>query len=186
MALKTENRWKQQIIERLWAKITCHFDWNYVQEIFKYVRIHPNFTSQLVLCKKMFLCCFFPKTTEKRLGKQAQKSAPLPPQCPPLCSLDTLCCTGCPYLVHPNSAFFQEEGAMGERGGGGGGWVGRENCRPFLSSLFYLLSRKKQHRNICSHRLPKFGWILTYLKIQSKVIFLPAWKKWMKSTGSTV
>ena len=27
-------------------------------EIFKYVRIHPNFASQPVWCEKMFLCCF--------------------------------------------------------------------------------------------------------------------------------
>ena len=40
-------------------------------EIFKYVRIHPNFTSRPVLCEKMFLCCFFPKSKEKRLDKQA-------------------------------------------------------------------------------------------------------------------
>ena len=41
-------------------------------EIFKYVRIHPNFTSRTVWCEKIFLSCF-PKTTEKR---QAQQSTP--------------------------------------------------------------------------------------------------------------
>ena len=41
-------------------------------EIFKYVRIHPNFTSRTVWCEKFFLSCF-PKTTEKR---QAQQSTP--------------------------------------------------------------------------------------------------------------
>ena len=29
-------------------------------EIFKYVRIHPNFASRPVSCEKMFLCCSFP------------------------------------------------------------------------------------------------------------------------------
>ena len=76
-------------------------------EIFKYVRIHPNFASQPVSCEKMFLCCcFFPQSREKR-----------------------------PCL--------------------------------FVKS-FLCAFREKQHRNIFSHntgRLPKFGWILTYLKI---------------------
>ena len=32
-------------------------------EIFKYVKIHPNFGSWPVWCEKMFLCRFYPKTT---------------------------------------------------------------------------------------------------------------------------
>ena len=39
--------------------------------IFKYVRIHPNFASRPVLREKMFLCCLFAKSREKRLDKQA-------------------------------------------------------------------------------------------------------------------
>ena len=48
-------------------------------EIFKYVRIHPNFGSRPVWCEKMLLCCFCLKTTEKRLDKQAQTSTPTHP-----------------------------------------------------------------------------------------------------------
>ena len=54
-------------------------------EIFKYVRIQPNFASWPVLCEKMVLY-FFPKSMEKRLDEQAQKSSPtlpLPPPPPP-------------------------------------------------------------------------------------------------------
>ena len=97
-------------------------------EIFKYVRIQPNFASRPVLCEKLFLCRFFPKSTEKRLDKQARKSTPTPTP-PPYVPLNDVkrilavflpCSTECPYLVYPNSTFFEEGGAMG--GGGGGGW----------------------------------------------------------------
>ena len=62
--------------------------------------------------------------------------------------------------------------------GGGGGGVERE-LQACLSSLFFLLLGKKQHRNIFSNhtgRLAKFGWILTYLKISVEMAvtwFLP-------------
>ena len=36
-------------------------------EIFKYVRIHPNFASRPVWCEKMFLCCFSLKAGRKDL-----------------------------------------------------------------------------------------------------------------------
>ena len=62
-------------------------------------------------------------------------------------------------------------------GGGGGG--GKRELQACLSSLFFLLLGKKQHRNISSNhtgRLAKFGLILTYLKISVQMAvtwFLP-------------
>ena len=60
-------------------------------DIFKYVRIHPNFTRQPVWCEKIFLCCFFFESREKRLHKQAYSSlSPSPPH-PPCPSLLKRC-----------------------------------------------------------------------------------------------
>ena len=64
--------------------------------------------------------------------------------------------------------FFRREEQLG---GGGVGWGGERELSACVSSLFSLLLGKKLHRKIFSHhtgRLAKFGWILTYLKIQSK------------------
>ena len=96
-------------------------------EIFKYVRIHPNFASRPVWCEKMFLSCFFPKTTEKRLDKQAQKFTPTPPPSVPQNDVKRILAVFCSvargfsYLVYPNSAFSRRKGAIGGGGGGGGG-----------------------------------------------------------------
>ena len=81
-------------------------------EIFKYVRIHPNFASRPVWCEKMFLCCFFTRTTENRLDKQAQKSTPslcAPEWCWKNLSSFLPCSTG--FLISRGSKFsiFQEE-----------------------------------------------------------------------------
>ena len=99
-------------------------------EIFKYVRIHPNFASRPVWCEKMFLCCFSLKVGRKDLTNRPKvlSSHPHP----------TVFCRvarGFSYLVYPNSAFFKRKGAMG---GGGGGVVERE-LQACLSSLFFLL-----------------------------------------------
>ena len=78
----------------------------------------------------------------------------------------------------------------------GGGGVGRE-LQACLSSLFFLLLEKKQHRNIFSNhtgRLARFGWILTYLKISVEMAvtwFLPEpfnyfWMMPNKSSGDFV
>ena len=91
-------------------------------EIFKYVRIHPNFASRPVWCEKMFLCCFFPKTTEKRLDKEAQKSTqPPPPSSPsvPPNDVKRILAVFCHVAqgVHIQHFFRREE----QFGGGGGG-----------------------------------------------------------------
>ena len=109
-------------------------------------------TSQADLCdvKRCSLKPFFPKTTEKRLDKQAQKFTPLPPA--PQNDVKRFLAVFCrvswdfAYLVYPNSAFFRGNGANWGGGGGGGG------------------------------QLAKFGWILTYSKISLEMAvtrFLP-------------
>ena len=119
-------------------------------------------TSQADLCdvKRCSCVVFFPKSTEKRLDKQARKSSPIPPPPPPLylcapewCSKNLSrflpCSTGCPYLVYP-----------------------RERTLGLFVKSFLPAFREKQHRNIFSHhtgRLVKFGWILTNLKISVKM-----------------
>ena len=53
-------------------------------EIFKYVRIHPNFASRPVSCGKMFPCCFFPsKQGEKTWHTGLKFCLPTPPPPPP-------------------------------------------------------------------------------------------------------
>ena len=53
-------------------------------EIFKYVRIHPNFASRPVLSENMFLCCFFPKNQGEKTWQTGTKAYPhLPPSVPP-------------------------------------------------------------------------------------------------------
>ena len=48
-------------------------------EIFKYVRIHPNFTSRPVWCEKMFLCCFSLKAGREKTWQTGLKfSLPTP------------------------------------------------------------------------------------------------------------
>ena len=73
-------------------------------------------TSQADLCHvKRCSCVVF---SLKDLTNRHESLPPPPP--PPHPPSVMLCSTGCPYLVYPNSAFFQEGGAM--RWG--------ENCRP--------------------------------------------------------
>ena len=50
-------------------------------EIFKYVRIHPNFASRPVWREKMFLCCFFPKS--RKTWQTGLKFSFIPPPPPP-------------------------------------------------------------------------------------------------------
>ena len=66
-------------------------------EIFKYVRIHPNFASRPLWCEKMFLCCFSLKAGRKDLANRPKVLS---------------------YLVYPNSAFFRRKGAIGVGGRG--------------------------------------------------------------------
>ena len=95
-------------------------------EIFKYVRIHPNFASRPVWCEKMYLCCFSLKAGRKDLTNRSKVLSPHPTVFCRVCS------TG--FLISRVSKFsiFQEErsnwGVCGRGGGGEGGW--RENFRP--------------------------------------------------------
>ena len=144
-------------------------------EIFKYVRIHPNFASRPVWCEKMFLCCFSLKAGRKDLTNRPKVLSPHPPTPPPPhCFLP--CSTG--FLISRVSKFsiFQEERSNWENwvcvwgGGGKGGGVGDRTSGLFVKS-FLPASRKKQHRNIFSNhtgRLAKFGWIRHTWKFQSK------------------
>ena len=52
-------------------------------EIFKFVRIHPNFASRPVWCEKMSLCCFYLKAGRKDLTNRP-KALSHPPPPPPL------------------------------------------------------------------------------------------------------
>ena len=52
-------------------------------EIFKYVRIHPNFASRPVWCEKMFLCCFSLKAGRKDLTNRPEVLFQPPPPPPP-------------------------------------------------------------------------------------------------------
>ena len=95
-------------------------------EIFKYVRIHPNFASQPVLCEKMFLCCFSLKAQRKDMTNRHESPSVPPNDVKRI--LAVFCCVAqSPYLVYQNSALFQEGGAIGAGEGGGG--VG-QNFRP--------------------------------------------------------
>ena len=101
---------------------------------------------------KICSCVVFPpKTREKRFYKQARKSIPPPTPSP---------------SVPPNDVKRILAGfcrvAQGVH-------ISCIQIQHFFRSLFSLLLKKKQHRDLYfSHhtgRLAKFGWILTYLKI---------------------
>ena len=85
-------------------------------EIFKYVRIHPNFVSRPVLREKMFLCCFSLKAERKDLTNRHESLPPPPPSVPPndvKRILAGFCCVA--QGVHISC--IQEGGAVGrERG----------------------------------------------------------------------
>ena len=85
-------------------------------EIFKYVRIHPNFASRPVWCEKMFLCCFSLKAGRKDLKNRPKVLSSHPTFF--FCRVTQ----DFSYLVYPNSAFFRRKGAIGGGGGGGGDW----------------------------------------------------------------
>ena len=74
-------------------------------EIFKYVKIHPNFASRPVRCEKMFLCCFSLKAGRKDLTNRPKVLSPHPP--PPSCFLPG----STRFLISRVSRFsiFQEE-----------------------------------------------------------------------------
>ena len=108
-------------------------------EIFKYVRIHPNFASRPVWCEKMFLCCFSLKAGRKDLTNRPKVLSSHPPS-PPHPTVFCHVAQGFSYLVYPNSAFFRRKGAIG---GGGGG---RENFRP--------VSTEAHHFQICTESHP--------------------------------
>ena len=114
-------------------------------EIFKYVRIHPNFASGPVWCEKMFLCCFSLKAGRKDLTNRLKVLSPPPP--PPPLPLFFFCRVA-GFLISRVSKFsiFQEERSNWVcvcvwGGGGGGGEVERE-LQACLSSLFLLLLGK--------------------------------------------
>ena len=84
-----------------------------LSEVFKYVRIHPNFASRPVLCEKMFLCCFSLKARRKDLTNRHESQPPPspPPSVPPndvkrILAVFLPCSTECPYLAYPNSTFY--------------------------------------------------------------------------------
>ena len=119
-------------------------------EIFKYVRIHPNFASRPVWCEKMFLCCFPPKTTERRLAKQGQKSTPTPLPSPSVHPNDVkrilaiFCCVAqgvhisCIQIHH----FFRRKGAIGGLGVGGGGGMWERTLGLFVKSFLPAFKEK--------------------------------------------
>ena len=126
-------------------------------EIFKYVRIHPNFASRPVWFEKIFLCCFFLKAGRKDLTNRPEVlSFPLPPIAPFL-------------LKNAEFGYTRYEKPRAKRQKTMG-W-GERTLGLFVKS-FLPAFREKQHSNIFSHhtgRLVKFGWILTYLKISVKM-----------------
>ena len=122
-------------------------------EIFKYVRIHPNFASWPVWCEKMFLCCFFQKAGRKTWQTGLKFSLSPPPPPPPPTPLFLPCSTG--FLISRVSKFsiFQEERI--NWGGGGGGW--EERTLGLFVKSFLPAFRKKTtqehlftlHRSAC-------------------------------------
>ena len=99
-------------------------------EIFKYVRIHPNFTSQPVWCEKMFLSCFSLKVGRKDLTNRPKVLSPHPPPPPPPnCSFLLKKCwiwihkiwTPCATRLNTAKILLTSFGGTeGEWGGGGG------------------------------------------------------------------
>ena len=139
--------------------------------------------SRPVLCEKMFLCCFSLKAGRKDLTNRHKSlppapTTPPPPQPPPsvppndvkrILVLSFLrCSTECPYLVYPNSAFFQEGGAMGV---GGGGQNFRPVCQVF--SPCFACSEGKNNTGTSFH--------MTQVSLRSLAGFWHTWKfhsKW--------
>ena len=118
--------------------INHHFEWN-----FQVCQNPAKLRKPTCVMWKDVPVLFSPKSTEKRLDKQARKS--IPPLCPRMML-----------------KFFRREEQWGVCG------VGRQNFRPVCQVFSPCFDGKKQHRNIFSHNtgwLAKFGWILTYLKI---------------------
>ena len=117
-------------------------------EIFKYVRIQPNFTSWPVWCEKMFLCCFSLKAGRKDLTNRP-KVLSLPPPPPPPHFFFCRVAQGFSYLVYPNSAFFTRKGAIGE-------WGRKRTSGLFVKSFLPAFRKKttqehlfKTHRSAC-------------------------------------
>ena len=106
---------------------------------------------------------FFPKSSEKRLDKQAQKfTPPPPPSVPPndvkrILAVFLLCSTGFPYLVYPNSAFFS--GGRSNGGGGGGGGADR-TLGLFVKSFLAAFGEKTTQEHLyTSHRSACEVWV---------------------------
>ena len=123
-----------------------------VTEVFKYVRIHPNFASRPVWCEKMFLCCFSLKAGRKDLTNRPKVLSPHP----------TVFCRvarGFSHLMYPNSAFFQEEKSnWGGGGGGGGGW--KRTSGLFVKSFLPAFTKKTTQEHLFkSHRSARQVWV---------------------------
>ena len=134
-------------------------------EIFKYVRIHPNFGSRPVGFEKMFLCCFSLKAGRKDLTNRLKVLSPHPPPPPPTplpdCSFPP---EKCWIWIHeiwkPRATwqnllrfFWHHSVAQRERG------VGVDFCA-CLSSLFSLvLGQKQQEHLFTSQRLASEVWV---------------------------
>ena len=142
-------------------------------EIFKYVRIHPNFVSRPVWFEKMFLCCFFLKAGRKDLTNRPEVHFQPPPP-PPNYPFPPGKCWSWIHEIWETLCYTAKNSGMG---GGGGGW--EERTLGLFVKSFLPAFREKQHRNIFLHptgRLVKFGWIVTYLKISVEMAvtwFLP-------------
>ena len=98
-------------------------------EIFKYVRIHPNFASRPVRFEKMFLCCFFQKAGRKDLTNRPEVLSP-PHPTPPVA----------PFLLkmlNLDTRDMRNPVLHGKKQ-----WGGERELWACLSSLSFLLSGK--------------------------------------------
>ena len=105
-------------------------------EIFKYVRIHPNFASRPVWCEKMFLCCFSLKAGRKDLTNRPEVLSPHPPP-PPIAPFPPEKCFIWIHEIWETPCYTAKNSGV-EGVGGGGGW-GERTLALFVKSFLPAL-----------------------------------------------
>ena len=109
-------------------------------EIFKYVRIHPNFASRPVWREKMFLCCFFPKS--RKTWQTGLKFSFIPPPPPPPHTHTHTHTHAAPSIA----PFLLKNAEFGYTR------YGKRELQAYLSSLFFLLSGKTTQEHLFTSR----------------------------------
>ena len=129
-------------------------------EIFKYVRIHPNFASRPVWLEKMFLCCFFLKAGRKYLTNRPEvlfqhpQPPPSPPP-PPNCSFPPEKCWIWIHEIWETPCYTEKKNSGG--GGGGGGENFRALSQVFSSCFLGKTTQEHHTSHITQVGSPSLG-----------------------------